>query len=187
MIYPKRTPERNSWTSRRRFLKAIVAGGVGCVFGLSLRPAAALADGHAEALLLSCMDYRLVDKTEHYMVKRGLKDKFDHIILPGAALGATSDKYADWTKTFWEELELSIDLHHIQRIILLDHRDCGAYKQLLGEDFAQKPAEETKTHAAQLNKLQTMIHEKYAKLEVEMLLMSLNGTVEKIDLLKEAA
>jgi len=172
--------ERKGGTSRRRFLKAVVAGGAGAILGLSLRPARILATGHAEALLLSCMDYRLVDKTENYMVKRGLKEKFDHIILPGAALAVITDKYPDWNKTFWEELKLSIDLHKIEKVILLDHRDCGAYKQILNEDFAQKPAEETNIHTAQLNKLRDLIKEKYSKLEVEMLLMSLTGTVEKI-------
>jgi carbonic anhydrase len=172
--------EIKSWTSRRQFLKALAAGGAGAVLGLSFCPERALAKGHADALLLSCMDYRLMNKTAHYMKKRGLKNKYDHVVLAGAALGAITEKYPDWNKTFWEELELSIELHHIERVILLDHRDCGAYSQLMNEDFAQKPVEETKIHAAQSNKLREMIKEKYSKLEVEMLLMSLDGKVENI-------
>jgi carbonic anhydrase len=170
--------ERKGRTPRRQFLKAIAAGGAGAVLGLY--PVKTLASGDAEALLLSCMDFRLVDKTERYMIKHGLKDKYDYVVLPGASLGVITDKYPDWNKTFWEELELSIELHHIKKVILLDHRDCGAYKQLLGEDLALKPVEETKIHTAQLNKLREMINKQYAKLEVEMLLMSLNGEVEKI-------
>ena len=171
---------RERRTSRRRFLKATVVGGAGATLVASLWPINALAAGHADALLLSCMDYRLVDKTERYMIRRGLRNKYDHIILAGAALGALTDKYPDWNKTFWDELELSIDLHHIQKAMLLDHRDCGAYKQLLGEDFARKPKKEREVHAAKLKKLRELINERYAQLEVEMLLMSLTGTVERI-------
>jgi carbonic anhydrase len=126
------------------------------------------------------MDYRLVDMTERYMKRRGLRNKYDNVVLAGAALGAITDKYPDWNKTFWEELELSIDLHHIQKVILLDHRDCGAYKQLLGEDFAREPKKEREVHAAQLKRLRELINERYAQLEVETLLMSLTGAVEKI-------
>jgi carbonic anhydrase len=172
--------ERKSCSSRRQFLKAIAAGGAGAVLGLSLSPIITLAKGDAEALLLSCMDFRLINKTARYMNKRGLKNKYDHIILPGAALGAISDKQPDWNKTFWEELAMAIELHHIHKVILLDHRDCGAYKEILNEDFALKPVEETKIHSAQLNSLREMINKRYAKLEVEMLLMSLTGAVEKM-------
>jgi carbonic anhydrase len=175
-----KSDEIKSRSSRRQFLKAIVAGGAGAVLGLSLSPIITLAKGDAEALLLSCMDFRLMDKTARYMNKRGLKNKYDHIILPGAALGAITDKQPEWNKTFWQELALAIDLHHIHKVILLDHRDCGAYKELLNEDFALKPVEETKIHSAQSNSLRKIINERYAKLEVEMLLMSLNGAVEKI-------
>jgi len=162
-------------------LQTIVTSGVILgLGGLSSVKALSAASGHAEALLLTCMDYRLMEKIEHYMVRRGLRDKYDHIVLAGASLGAISDKYPDWNKTFWEELELSINLHHIKKVMLLDHRDCGAYKEVLGEDFAKKPKAERQIHAAQLNKLREMINERYAKLEVEMLLMSLTGAVEKI-------
>jgi len=69
---------------------------------------AVFASGKSEALLLSCMDYRLVDDTERYMSGRGLRDKYDHVILAGASLGVVSEKYPSWSKTFWEHLEVAI-------------------------------------------------------------------------------
>src|SRR5262245_5540473 len=57
-----------------------------------------------EVLLLNCMDYRLVDHTAHYMAKRGLKGKYDDIVLAGAALGAVTDQHPAWNETFWDEL-----------------------------------------------------------------------------------
>jgi carbonic anhydrase len=65
-------------------------------------------------------------------------------------------------------------------VIVLDHRDCGAFKVILGEDFAKNPAREHEAHAAQLKTLRQQIKAKHADLEVETGLMSLDGKVEMI-------
>ena len=171
---------RNMQTARRQFLKTALVGGGGAILGSTLWLRGTLAAGHADILLLTCMDYRLVDATERYMTSRSLKNKFDHVVLAGAALGAITDKYPEWNKTFWDELGLAIDLHHIHEVMLLDHRDCGAYKAIFGEDFASEPKKEFDIHAVQLKKLREMIKEKHEQLEVELLLMDLAGKVEKI-------
>jgi len=62
----------------------------------------------------------------------------------------------------------------------MDHRDCGAYKVILGEDFAKDPAKENKVHSEKLKELAKLIKKQHPKLEVELLLMSLDGKVESI-------
>jgi carbonic anhydrase len=180
----KYNPCENSFAkkvSRRDFLKTALWGvGCGALLSSGLASASTLADGHADILLLTCMDYRLMEETEKYMVRRGLKHKYDHIVLAGGALGAVTDKFPEWNKTFWDELGLAIDLHHVHKVMLMDHRDCGAYKQIFEEDFAKHPKKETEIHTAQLKKLKEQINNKYEKLEVELLLMNLKGKVEKI-------
>lgn len=136
--------------------------------------------GHTDALLLSCMDYRLLDETERYMTDRGLRDKYDHVILAGASLGATTEKYPSWNQAFWEHLEVAIKLHGIKKVILLDHRDCGAYKTILGEDFSKDPAREKMVHTGKLTALSKIIKVKYPDLAIELLLMDLSGKVERI-------
>jgi len=64
--------------------------------------------------------------------------------------------------------------------VLLDHRDCGAYKVILGEDFAKDPARETTVHTTQLRELRKAILAKHPKLGVELYLMNLDGTTEAI-------
>jgi carbonic anhydrase len=171
--------------TRRRFLRTTIVGGGAAVLGAALWPLGTFAAGHTDVLLLNCMDYRLVGQTRRYMVGRGLGDKkYDHIVLAGAALGAVTDKFPEWNKTFWDELGLAIDLHHVHKVMILDHRDCGAYKEILGKDFAKFPVEETRVHAEQLRTLRDKINEKYSqhtpKLEVELLLMNLAGKVQEI-------
>ena len=136
--------------------------------------------GQTEALLLSCMDFRLVDDTEKYMAERGLRDKYDHIILAGASLGANTEKYPSWNQTFWDHLDVSIKLHAIKTVIILDHRDCGAYKTILLEDFHKNPEKEKAIHTTKQIALREMIKKKYPTLKVELFLMDLSGKVEKI-------
>lgn len=133
-----------------------------------------------EVMLLNCMDYRLVDHTAHYMASRGLTGKYDDIVLAGAALGATTDKHPAWNETFWDELGVALDLHHIHKVMVIDHRDCGAYKTILQEDFAKDPAREKAVHTTYLKQLGDAIKAKYPALDVELLLMALDGKVEKI-------
>lgn len=164
---------------RRQFLRLASLGGGAVLLG-SLLPRSAQAAGGTEALLLSCMDYRLVDDTERFMAGMGLRNKYDHIVLAGAALGALTSKFPAWNATFWEHLQVAIDLHHIQKVFILDHRDCGAYKVVLGEDFASKPDEETRVHAETLMQLRQQIAARYPQLQVHSYLMALDGSVQQI-------
>ena len=166
---------------RRKFLQlAVLGGGVSLLAGPSLFSRVHAASG-TDALLLSCMDYRLMDEVERYMSGRGLRNKYDHVILAGASLGAITDKFPAWNQTFWEHLDVAIKLHNIHQLILLDHRDCGAYKVILGSEHAKDAQQEKQVHAIQLQKLKAMIGEKYPKLHVETLLMALDGQVEVIN------
>jgi carbonic anhydrase len=165
---------------RRTFLRIAVLGGGATLLASMLPAAIANAAGNAEALLLSCMDFRLMDDIERYMTGRGLRNKYDHIVLAGAALGAVTDKYPAWNKTFWDHIGLAVDLHHIHKVIVMDHRDCGAYTVILKEDFAKNPAKEKTIHSEKLKELNKRIKKQRPNLEVELLLMSLDGQVESI-------
>jgi len=171
--------ETSSSPGRRRFMRVVLLGGGTMLAGAGL-PAVRVNAAETDALLLSCMDFRLIDETERYMSGRGLRNKYDHIILAGASLGALTDKYPAWGKTFWEHLEVAIQLHKIHKVFVMDHRDCGAYKVILGEDLTKDPANEKAVHASKLTQLAKLIKDKYPKLEVELLLMSLDGKVEVI-------
>lgn len=166
--------------NRRKFLQlSALGGGVGLLAATTWLPGADAA-GETDALLLSCMDFRLMDDIGRYMSGRGLRNKYDHVVLAGASLGAITDKYPAWNKTFWEHLDIAMRLHGIQSVIVMDHRDCGAYKVILGAEHAKDPTVERDTHAVYLRKLKGMIGEKYSTLKVEMLLMALDGKVETI-------
>jgi carbonic anhydrase len=165
-------------TCRRTFIQVAALGGAASLL-MGTRPEARAA-ATTDALLLSCMDYRLMDDVERYMSGRGLRDKYDHVILAGASLGAVTDKYPAWNQTFWEHLDIAIKLHDIKTVIVMDHRDCGAYKVILGADSVKDAKTEKDTHAVRLKQLKSAVNKKHPTLAVETLIMSLDGKAEAI-------
>jgi hypothetical protein len=77
----------------------------------------------ADVLLLTCMDFRFFVKIADLM--KGVK--YDHVILAGAALGAVVPAKENWHKTFFDHVELAVKLHEVPAILVMEHRDCGAY------------------------------------------------------------
>ncbi|HEY2932265.1 MAG TPA: hypothetical protein VGK99_11020 [Acidobacteriota bacterium] len=59
------------------------------------------------------MDFRLMDDIERYMSGRGLRDKYDHVVAGGAALGAITGRRPGWNKTFWEHLDIACFVWHL--------------------------------------------------------------------------
>ncbi|WP_119417774.1 carbonic anhydrase [Desertibaculum subflavum] len=168
-------------TDRRQLLRmtGLAAAGAAAVAAFGL-PRLARAAGATEALLLSCMDYRLMDDVARYMDGRKLTEKYDHVILAGASIGVTNEKYPAWGQTFWDHVGVAAQLHHIKKVIVMDHRDCGAYKLFLGPEHAKDRAVETAAHGREAAKLKTAIKAKHPDLEVELLLMALDGSVESL-------
>ena len=166
---------------RRHFLHIAALGAGVSLLAAAAGPREALAAAAGtDALLLSCMDFRLMDDIERYMAGRGLRDRYDHVVLAGASLGAITDRYPAWNKTFWDHLDIAIQLHKVHQVIVMDHRDCGAYKVILGPAHAQDPVLERSTHAVQLQRLKAQINKRHPALAVETLLMGLDGQVEAI-------
>jgi hypothetical protein len=165
---------------RRRLIGLVGIGAAGLLTGTSLSGTSAFAAGKADALLLNCIDYRLTAATTRYMADHKMAGKYDQMILAGASLGAKNDKFPAWATTFWEHVQVAIDLHHIRRIVVMDHRDCGAYTAILGKNLAANPKEEFEVHAAQMHSLKADIGRKHPELEVQLLLMALDGKVETV-------
>lgn len=165
---------------RRQFLK-IATLGSGLALFHSMAPGSAKASGSIEAVVLTCMDYRLVDKTVAYLDSlEHMQGEYDHIVLAGGSLGVVIDKWPAWAQTFWDHVQIAIDLHHVKDVIVLDHRDCGAYKVVYGKNFAELPAEETAIHTENLKKIGALLKAKFPTIKVELGLMALDGKVEKI-------
>ncbi len=165
--------------SRRGFVR-LASLGLGCsiVTGWGRNPAQA--DGIARALLLSCMDYRLVDDLVTFMQAHGYHDDYDQVVLAGAALGVVHAAFADWHAVFWDHVQLAKDLHGITEVIVIDHRDCGAYRLALSAEALDTPEKETAAHRDMLQEFSRQMGERHPDLQVFAVLMGLDGMGENI-------
>ena len=162
-------------TVDRRWL---LRGGAAAAVMLTATPLPALAvGGNYEAMILACIDPRLQDPVHAYAAKRNLIGKYSQFVIAGAAIGVVSPKFADWHKTFWDNLAVTIQLHQIKRVIAIDHRDCGAAAIAYGQDAVATPTKETETHREALARFRKEVGERQPTIGVEMILMALDGSV----------
>ena len=131
------------------------------------------------------MDFRVIEHQAEYMAHISKAEDYDYVILAGASLGVNQETFPEWGKTFWKHLELARGLHNIKNVMIIDHRNCGAYGLFLGKKFPEHPTpeelkEETIVHQKQLDKLAAKIHEEYPCLGVGKRLMALDGKVEDL-------
>ena len=136
------------------------------------------ASGNYDAMLLACIDPRFPKLTLEHMAQRSLVGKYSQFNIAGAAIGAVSPKFAEWHKTFWDNLGASIQLHNIPAVIAINHRDCGAAKIAYGDAAVSSRDVETETHRNALMTFRNDVATRFPKLRVELGLMDLNGQVE---------
>lgn len=135
----------------------------------------------AEALVLNCMDHRLIGAVGDYLAACGLAGRYDQISLAGGAIGVMSDQTAPWAATFWAHVRLARELHGVSRLIVIDHRDCGACKAFVAGDCADERGRERAIHIRAMEALAEEVRAREPGLAVELLLMDLDGSVERLD------
>lgn len=139
-------------------------------------------DHKASALLLSCMDYRLIDPTVRLVRERESPLGFDYFILAGASLGVVnptdSNEFTNWKQVFTQHIDLALQLHNIKKVIVVEHMDCGAYKYVFGQEMTAD--DEYDKHIEMINSLQQIVKQSYPQLEFSAYIMHLDGVAEEI-------
>jgi carbonic anhydrase len=161
---------------RRRFLQAVMIAGLASAVPLVARPA----EGQYEAMLLSCIDPRMVAPVYKYMDGRGLTGAYSQFVIAGAAVAVVAAKFEAWRPAFWDNLAVSSELHRIKRVIVIDHRDCGAVKLAYGAASIATPEAETKTHRMILAEFRKALAVRHPHLTAETGLMALDGSFEPL-------
>jgi carbonic anhydrase len=142
-------------------------------------PPARAEDGTAfEAMLLTCIDPRLVMPVNAWMESRGLKGQYSQFAIAGAAVGVVAPAFATWHAAFWDNLAASIQLHKITRVIVVDHRDCGAAAIAYGVDAIATPDAELNLHKMVYGQFKTELAKRQPAMHAEGGLMALDGSIE---------
>jgi carbonic anhydrase len=162
--------------SRRHFLQM----GGGMALAAALPFPALSAEGNYEAMVLTCIDPRVQDPIRKYLDGRGLTGQYSQFTFAGAAIGVVAWPFRRWRRAFWDNLSTSIQLHHIKKVIAIDHRDCGAARIAYGNAKVANKDIETATHAMALREFRQQVTRRHRTLTVETALMALDGSVEMV-------
>ena len=130
-----------------------------------------------KAMVLSCIDPRFQPIVFNYLRKKKLIGKYSSFTIAGSAVGVTANKFKGWHKIFWDNFETSIKLHNIKKLIVINHRDCGAAKIINGKKKFSY-INETKIHKNSFKRIKKIFRKKYPKLSIELKIISLNSKVE---------
>jgi len=158
-------------------------------------------------MLLCCMDQRLMDETIRFMNELNLHNRYDQISLAGGAMGVRrlpenpTDPSATWWAVFTAHLSAAINKlqRPINDVFLLDHLDCGAYKELHPVDEIKKEYAKgslmrmRELHAEELIALACRVHdfceaqhhstknEAWEHIRVSCFIVDLRGQVTQLD------
>ena len=128
-------------------------------------------------MVLSCIDPRFQSIVFNYLKKKKLNGKYSSFTIAGSAIGITANKFKRWHKVFWDNFDISIKLHNVKKLIVINHRDCGAAK-IVNKKKEFSKVNETTVHRNSFQKIKKIFRKKYPKLSIELKLISLNNKVE---------
>tara|TARA_B100001121_G_C18679155_1_gene617679 strand:- start:685 stop:1107 length:423 start_codon:yes stop_codon:yes gene_type:complete len=133
-----------------------------------------------KAMVLSCIDPRFQPFVFNFLKKKKLSGKYSLFNIAGAAVGVTHKKFKKWHPTFFDNLKSSIVLHKIQKLIIMNHIDCGAVKIAISKEKINF-SNEFKIHKESFFILKKIIKKKFPKLKTEFYLITLEKKIIKFD------
>ena len=159
----------------RRELGRLLAGAGSVVLAPGLAHAATVT-----ALGVTCIDYRLVATAGNFFSRLHLTHDYDQVSLAGASLAAVSDKFPSSNAAFWDHIGIAQQLHHIKEVIVVDHRDCGAFKVAFGKDYKGEGAAEAAQHQSVMEQVKARLAASHPGLASQFYLMALDGSAERL-------
>ena len=115
-----------------------------------------------ETIIITCMDFRFQEYINKWIAENFKPKTFDRVALAGGVF--------DLEYTL-KQIEISHRLHHIKKVVLINHEDCGAYGET---GTPEKHTEDLKNAAIKVN-------QQFPNLTVETYYLHLNGTFELIN------
>lgn len=120
-----------------------------------------MSDHSCEAVVVTCIDFRFQEFIKNWTSKNFAPKSFDRVAIAG---GVFDLEY------ILKQVDISERLHHIKKVVLVNHEDCGAY----GETGTKE------NHTQDLKNAAAKIKEIYPDLEVQVYYLHLDGIFEQI-------
>ncbi len=128
----------------------------------------------AQAVIVWCYDHRAWEALQNFLVSAGITD-FDLVSVAGGAKGLASPAQESDKEFLLNQLTTSARLHHTQRVILMNHVDCGGYGG--SEACGGAGEKEINFHKSELEKAATEVRKVLPDLPVEKVLVTFEGTI----------
>ncbi|MBI4363564.1 MAG: hypothetical protein HY545_01825 [Candidatus Doudnabacteria bacterium] len=125
----------------------------------------------AQAIVLSCIDFRFRNAVNQFVEQLGISD-FDLKSDAGGVKQIVEKTSAgDW---ILKNFEIAFDLHDVERVILINHEDCGAYG---GSKKFANSKEEINFQNQQLKLAVDILKQKYPDKQIEAYLARLTDPI----------
>lgn len=115
----------------------------------------------ADAFIASCIDFRFQKYIRDWLDKNYTNKTFDYVGFAGCVKDL---------ETILKQLHISVKLHDIKEVVLMNHEQCGAY----GEESTPE------NHARDLKEAKKAILALYPDLSVTLFYLHLDGKFEEI-------
>lgn len=148
-------------------------------------------------IVISCIDLRLTDDLLNFLHFDNLANRYDHFALAGTSvtIGATRDahkklfkkkalkqfnSFVHWKECLHNHIAIAIELHQIEDVYIIEHEDCGAYREFLIDGTFTSREEEIKCHKKFATALSKEIRSLYP-LHVHCFMIDIRGNIELLD------
>jgi hypothetical protein len=143
-------------------------------------PVLAVEDKGYEAMLMKCIDPRFTTNTWAYMAARGWQNNYSQFNIAGGPIAAVAPVFQEWRATWEANLNISVQLHNVKRVVGITHRDCGAAAVAYGDRIKTDRAYETQMNVQALRAFRDQVKKTQPQVIVELGIMDLNGAVEPV-------
>ena len=112
------------------------------------------------------MDFRFQSAITDWAESQGYTKDFDLVSLAGAQKAILDE---DTRATALKQVDLSVELHGSNQVVLISHQDCGAYG---GSDAFENWEEERGQYITDMEAAEVIIKEKHADLKVKKMILT---------------
>ena len=122
------------------------------------------------------MDFRFWPELNEWLKAQKLFGDGDIVALAGAVKNLTQPNQPSDRDLVLRQIEISVQLHGIKKVVLINHQDCGAYG---GSAAFGSLKEEFEFHKKELAKAKKTILERFAGLLIELVYARIDQPADK--------
>jgi len=133
-----------------------------------------------KACVITCIDFRFQQNIKDYLVKNDFLGETDIISVAGASHDIATPQTPASQEYLLNQIAISVSLHNPDKIIIVDHQDCGMFAATGKIEKGLELSEDLEKHYDYLLKAKSIIQEKYTGLEVVLLMAGLDGSFTEV-------